>query len=158
MANRLPVPLMNVINGGAHADNQLDIREFMLVPYAADSRESLHGNRGFPCIEGVLKRKGWREALELKEGSLRISGPMRTHCNCASMQLKSGIPGREKKLPALDVASSELYKDGKYHLEAEGRALSNEEFAAPSPILQHGSQSSASRMGCKRTTGTAGKS
>ena len=66
MANRLPVPLMNVINGGAHADNQLDIQEFMLVPYAADSfRIPAHGDKKvFHALKAILKRrlgdKRWR--------------------------------------------------------------------------------------------------
>jgi enolase len=117
LANLLPVPLMNVINGGAHASNNLDFQEFMLVPHGAGSfREALRmGTEVFHTLKGLLKDKGLSTAVGDEGGfAPDLAG------NDAAGELlvaaieKSGYrPGDQISL-ALDVASSEFYKDGRY--------------------------------------------
>ena len=140
MANRLPVPLMNVINGGAHADNKLDIQEFMLVPYVADSfRESLRmGTEVFHALKAILKEKGLATSVGDEGGFAPNLGRNEDALQlCVDAIERAGYKAGEEIALALDVASSELYKDGKYHLEAEGRALSSEEFASYLADLSH---------------------
>ncbi|MDX2096925.1 MAG: phosphopyruvate hydratase [Leptolyngbyaceae cyanobacterium bins.59] len=117
LANLLPVPLMNVINGGAHADNNVDIQEFMIVPHGASSfREALRwGAEVFAALSKVLKDKGLLTGVG-DEGGFAPN----LESNQAALDLlmiaieKAGYkPGSEVAL-ALDVAASEFYKDGKY--------------------------------------------
>ena len=117
MANLLPVPLMNVINGGAHASNNLDFQEFMLVPHGAGTfREALRmGAEVFHTLKGLLNEQGLSTAVGDEGGfAPDLAG------NAAAGELlikaieKSGYrPGDQISL-ALDVASSEFYKDGRY--------------------------------------------
>lgn len=128
----MPVPMMNVINGGAHANNSLDIQEFMIMPVGAKSfREALRcgaevfhalkklcNDKGFPTTVGdeggfAPNLNNHEEALKLMQEAVTAAGY---------------IPG-EDVLFALDCASSEFYKDGKYQLSAEGKAYTSEEFA-----------------------------
>ncbi|HEY9817762.1 MAG TPA: phosphopyruvate hydratase, partial [Candidatus Obscuribacterales bacterium] len=117
IANVLPVPLMNVINGGAHADNNVDIQEFMIVPVGASSfREALRcGAEVFEALSKVLKGKGLLTGVG-DEGGFAPN----LESNQAALELlmlaieQSGYkPGTEVAL-ALDVAASEFYKDGEY--------------------------------------------
>ena len=133
LSNVLPVPLMNVINGGAHADNKLDIQEFMLVPHNAESfRESLRmGTEVFHALKKILKSRslatsvgdegGFAPNLQKNEDALQL---------CVEAIEAAGYEAGADISLALDVASSEMYSDGKYQLEAEDKALSSEEFAA----------------------------
>jgi len=133
LSNVLPVPLMNVINGGAHADNKLDIQEFMLVPHNAESfRESLRmGTEVFHALKKILKSRslatsvgdegGFAPNLQKNEDALQL---------CVEAIEAAGYEAGGDISLALDVASSEMYSDGKYQLEAEDKALSSEEFAA----------------------------
>jgi enolase len=118
-AYRLPVPLMNLVNGGAHADNGLDVQEFMVVPLMKNFRESLRaGSEIFHTLKKILNKKGLatgvgdeggfaptlkgnREALELLTEAIEVAGYS---------------PGKDVHL-ALDVAATELFKDGKYTWE-----------------------------------------
>lgn len=118
-AYRLPVPLMNLVNGGAHADNGLDVQEFMVVPLMKNFRESLRaGSEIFHTLKKILNKKGLatgvgdeggfaptlkgnREALELLTEAIEVAGY---------------APGKDVHL-ALDVAATELFKDGKYTWE-----------------------------------------
>ncbi len=127
----LPVPLMNVINGGKHADNRLDFQEFMLVPAGAERfSEALQiGAEVFHTLKGVLKERGYSTnvgdeggfAPELKANEEAIELLL------LSIERAGYTPGKEVSL-ALDAAASELYREGRYHLDGEGRVLSPEEM------------------------------
>jgi enolase len=127
----LPVPMMNVINGGAHADNSIDLQEFMIVPAGASSfSEALrYGAEVFHKLKDVLHKRGLNTAVG-DEGGFAPNLPS----NQAAVEIileaivQAGYkPGADVFL-ALDPASSEFYRDGNYHLESENRVLSSEEM------------------------------
>ncbi|MEJ7670192.1 MAG: phosphopyruvate hydratase [Casimicrobiaceae bacterium] len=129
---QLPVPLMNVINGGAHANNAIDMQEFMLVPLGAPNfREALrYGVEVFHTLKKLLDGKGMPTTVG-DEGGFAPNLPS----NEAALQLlieaieEAGYtPGTDIAL-ALDCAASEFFRDGKYRLAAENRALTPEAFA-----------------------------
>jgi enolase len=129
----LPVPMMNIINGGAHANNSLDIQEFMILPVGAPTlREALrYGAEVFHTLKGLLSKRGlsttvgdeggFAPDLESNEAALGVI--------LQAIEQAGYKPGRDIYL-GLDVASSELYKDGGYVLEAEGRRFTSQEFTA----------------------------
>ena len=128
---RMPVPMMNIVNGGAHADNSVDLQEFMILPVGAPSfSEALRwGVEVFHTLKGVLKGRGLSTAVG-DEGGFAPDLPS----NEAALEVivqsieKAGYrPGRDIWL-GLDAASSEFYKDGRYELAAEGKRLSSAEF------------------------------
>jgi len=120
LANMLPVPLMNVLNGGAHADNNVDIQEFMIVPHGAQSfREALRwGAEVFAALSQVLRKQG----LQTGVGDEGGYAPNLTSNQAALDLLMVAIenagykPGEDIAL-ALDVAANEFYKDGQYHYD-----------------------------------------
>lgn len=129
----LPVPLMNVINGGKHADNRVDFQEFMLVPAGAESfREALRiGAEVFHHLKGVLKEKGYSTNVGDEGG---FAPDLKSNEEAVELLLmaieRAGYtPGQEVSL-ALDPAMSELYREGRYHLEGEGKVLTSEEMVA----------------------------
>ncbi len=129
----MPVPMMNIINGGAHADNSLDIQEFMILPVGAPTfAEALrHGAEVFHTLKKILHSRGLATAvgdeggfapnLDSNEAALGVI--------LEAIETAGYRPGRDIYL-GLDVASSEFFKDGKYHLESEGRHFTPEEFGA----------------------------
>jgi enolase len=128
----LPVPMMNVINGGAHADNNVDIQEFMILPVGAASfSEALRcGAEIFHTLKKVLQGKRLNTAVG-DEGGFAPDLPS----NAAALDClvdaiaKAGYkPGKDVYL-GLDVASSEFFEKGRYHLHGEGRSFTPEEFA-----------------------------
>jgi enolase len=130
-AHTLPVPLMNIINGGSHADNDVDIQEFMIVPIGAETfTEALRwGAETYHALKALLKSKGLATGLG-DEGGFAPNLPS----NRAALDLiveairDAGYePGRDIAL-ALDVAATEFFKDGSYHFE--GKQLSAEELIA----------------------------
>ena len=132
-ASVLPVPMMNVLNGGAHADSNVDLQEFMVVPVGAASfSECMRwGAETYRALKGLLKERGLATALG-DEGGFAPS----LESNEAALALlveaigKAGYtPGEEIAL-ALDVASTEFYADGVYNLAGEGQAYSPTEFIA----------------------------
>ncbi len=128
----LPVPMMNVINGGAHADNNVDIQEFMILPVGAPSfSESLRwGAEIFHSLKAVLKARKLNTAVG-DEGGFAPDLPSNVAALDVLLQAieKAGYkPGKDVYL-GLDVASSEFYQKGKYHLHGEGRSFTSEEFA-----------------------------
>ncbi|MHB8421344.1 MAG: phosphopyruvate hydratase [Leptospirales bacterium] len=130
-ARTLPTPFMNVINGGAHADNNLDFQEFMIVPHGADSySDALRmGSEVFWTLKKVLHEEGL-PTLVGDEGGFAPS--LNSHEEALLLLLRAireaGYePGEEISL-ALDTASSEFYRDGKYVLEGEKRILSSEDM------------------------------
>ena len=130
-AMALPVPMMNVINGGAHANNNLDMQELMILPIGAPTfREAVrYGAEVFHALKKLIHDKGMSTAVG-DEGGFAPS--VKNHEEAIQLVLqaieKAGYePGRQIAL-GLDCASSEFYKDGKYHLEAEGLSLSSNDL------------------------------
>ena len=121
-ARELPLPMMNIINGGAHADNNVDIQEFMIMPAGASCfKEALRmGAEIFHALKGVLKSKGYNTAVG-DEGGFAPNLKSNEEALEVIMEaiVKAGYKPGEDILLALDVASSELFKDGKYTLENE---------------------------------------
>ncbi len=128
----MPVPMMNVINGGAHANNSLDIQEFMIMPVGAKSfREALRcGAEIFHALKKLCDSKGFPTTVGDEGGFAPNLGSHEEALQLMQEAVSAaGYAPGEDVLFALDCASSEFYKDGKYHLSAEGLALSSEEFA-----------------------------
>ncbi|HLO26743.1 MAG TPA: phosphopyruvate hydratase, partial [Geobacteraceae bacterium] len=123
-AKELPLPMMNIINGGAHADNNVDIQEFMIMPAGAKNfAEALRmGAEIFHALKGVLKGKGYNTAVG-DEGGFAPNLRSNEEALQVIMEaiVKAGYKPGDDVLLALDVASSELYKDGKYVLENEAQ-------------------------------------
>lgn len=134
-AKTLPVPMMNILNGGAHADNNVDIQEFMIMPVGAPTfREALRmGAEIFHSLKSVLKAKGYNTAVGDEGGfapNLK-SNEEALETIIEAIEKAGYKPGTEVML-AMDVASSELYnkETGKYHLEGEGVVKTSEEMVA----------------------------
>ncbi|KYG30760.1 phosphopyruvate hydratase [Alkalihalobacillus trypoxylicola] len=134
-AKQLPVPMMNIINGGEHADNNVDIQEFMVMPVGAENfKEALRmGAEIFHNLKSVLKAKGYNTAVGDEGGfAPNLSSNEEALSTIIEAIEKAGYkPGEQIQL-AMDVASSELYnkEDGKYHLSGEGKVLSSEEMVS----------------------------
>ena len=130
-AMQMPVPMMNVINGGAHADNNLDLQEFMIIPVGATSfRESIrYGAEVFHTLKKILNDKklttavgdegGFAPSVENHEAAIKLI--------LQAIEQAGYEPGTQIAL-GLDCAASEFYKDGKYHLSGEGLSLSSSDF------------------------------
>jgi enolase len=127
----LPVPMMNIINGGAHADNNLDIQEFMILPVGAPSfSEALRaGVEIFHQLKQRLKSKNYNTNVG-EEGGFAPDLPNQEAAIELILEAITGAGYHPEKdiCLGLDVASNELYRDGKYHLPGEGRILSVDEF------------------------------
>src|SRR5665811_323989 len=129
---QLPVPMMNIINGGAHANNNIDMQEFMIIPVGAPSfREALrYGAEVFHALKKLIDEKGMPTTVG-DEGGFAPNLPS----NEAALQLileaidKAGYQAGQDVLLALDCASSEFFKDGRYMLESENLQLSSGQFA-----------------------------
>ena len=132
-AHVLPVPMMNVINGGAHADNTIDLQEFMIMPVGAPSfREALRwGTETYHQLKKILHDRGLATAvgdeggfapnLATNEDAIRIL--------VDAVSAAGFTPGDDIAI-ALDPAMSELYEDGRYHLRGEGKVLSPDDLVA----------------------------
>ena len=157
----LPVPMMNIINGGAHADNPIDIQEFMIMPVGADSlsRGGAHRLGDLPrAEEGPAPRPATTPTSATRAAS-------RPNLNSAtdaldfimkSIETAGYKPGKDVFL-ALDCAATEYFKDGVYDMKGEGKQLL---ARRRTPTISPGSstpiRSSRSRTACPRTTGRAG--
>jgi len=131
-ATGMPVPMMNIINGGAHADNSLDIQEFMILPAGAPSfSEALrYGAEVFHTLKRLLHERGLNTAVG-DEGGFAPNLPSNEAALATILEAieRAGYrPGRDIWL-GLDVASSEFFHDGQYDLESEGRRFTSAEFA-----------------------------
>jgi len=128
----LPVPMMNIINGGEHADNNIDIQEFMILPVGAPTfSEALrYGAEIFHALRSVLNAKGLNTAVG-DEGGFAPNLNSNEEAVQAIVEAveKAGYKLGEEIFLGLDVAASEFYKDGKYHLAGEGKLLTSAEFA-----------------------------
>ena len=130
-AHVLPVPMMNVINGGAHADNSIDLQEFMIMPVGAASfSEALRwGTETYHVLKGIIHDRGLSTAvgdeggfapnLDSNEDAIRLL--------MEAIEAAGFTPGDDIAI-ALDPATSELFRDGAYHLTGEGKVLSPEEM------------------------------
>ncbi len=131
-AHILPVPMMNVLNGGVHADNTVDFQEFMVMPIGAASfREALRwGVETYHALQGILKARGLSTSVGDEGGfapNLATNEePLKALVE--AIEVAGYTPGSDIAL-ALDPAVSELYRDGAYHLDGEGTVLSSAELA-----------------------------
>jgi enolase len=130
-AKQLPVPMMNIVNGGAHADNNVDVQEFMVLPVGAPTfKEALRvGAEIFHNLKSVLKSKGLNTAVG-DEGGFAPNFTSNEDALSTIIEAieKAGYkPGVDVFL-GMDVASTEFYKDGKYTLEGEGKSFTSAEF------------------------------
>ncbi|MDK2125735.1 phosphopyruvate hydratase [Parachitinimonas caeni] len=128
----LPVPMMNVINGGAHANNSLDIQEFMIMPVGAKSfRDALRcGAEIFHNLKKLCDDKGYSTTVGDEGGfAPNLKSNEEALSLIAEAIERAGYTAGQDVMLALDCASSEFYKDGFYHLEAEGLKLTSEQFA-----------------------------
>jgi enolase len=131
-AHVLPVPMLNVLNGGAHADNNIDLQEFMIMPVGAPSfSEALRwGTETYHVLKKVLHDRGLSTAIGDEGG---FAPNLRSNEEAVQVLLdaieKAGFtPGTDVAL-ALDVASTEFFRDGAYHLDGEGKSLQPAEMA-----------------------------
>ena len=126
----LPVPMMNIINGGAHADNKLDFQEFMIIPQRDTIKERVRvGSEVFHNLKKVLNDRGLSTGVG-DEGGFAPDLQSNTEGFELIMEAikRAGyVPGKDVCL-AIDVAASEFYKDGKYNLVGEGRSLTTDEL------------------------------
>lgn len=128
---RMPVPMMNIINGGAHADNSVDFQEYMILPVGASSiREAVrYGAEVFHSLKSVLSSRGLNTAVG-DEGGFAPDLPS----NVAAVEVileaieRAGFKAGEEIYLGLDVASSEFYRDGVYDLASEGRKMGAADF------------------------------
>ncbi len=130
-ANRMPVPLMNILNGGVHADNSVDLQEFMVAPVGARTLADAvrTGAEVYSALRSVLRSRGlatgvgdeggFAPDLESNEAALEVI--------MEAISAAGYAPGQDVAL-ALDPATTELYRDGAYHLDGEGRTLDPEEM------------------------------
>lgn len=130
-AHQLPVPMMNILNGGEHADNSVDFQEFMIMPVGAESfsKAIQIGTEVFHTLKKVLKDKGLNTAVGDEGG---FAPDLSTNEEAItiiieSIQKAGYTPGKDVFI-ALDVAASELYCDGKYHLKGEGVTKTSDEM------------------------------
>jgi enolase len=130
-AHLLPVPMMNIINGGAHANNSVDMQEFMIVPVGASSLTEAvrYGAEVFHALKKILEGRGLGTAVG-DEGGFAPDLPS----NAAAVEVileaigQAGFSAGQDIWIGLDCASSEFYRDGRYHLASEGRHFTADEF------------------------------
>ena len=128
---QLPVPMMNIINGGEHANNSVDIQEFMVIPAGAPSfKEALrYGTEVFHHLKAVLDKKGLNTAVGDEGG---FAPDLKSNEEALEVIIEAinnagYVPGKDMFI-GIDAASSEFYKDGTYNLTSEGLKLTNSEF------------------------------
>lgn len=128
---QMPVPMMNIINGGEHANNSIDMQEFMIMPVGAPTiNEAIrYGAEVFHSLKAVLEAKGLNTAVG-DEGGFAPDLPSNESAIEVILEAidKAGYKAGEDIMIALDAASSEFYKNGKYELASEGKSLSSEEL------------------------------
>jgi enolase len=132
-AKELPVPMMNVLNGGVHADNNVDLQEFMIIPAGAPSAtEAVRiGAEVFHSLKSVLKKKGYNTAVGDEGG---FAPNLKSNEEAVQVILeaieKAGYKAGKDVLLGLDAAASEFYENGVYDLKGEGKKKSSEEMVA----------------------------
>lgn len=127
----MPMPMMNIINGGAHANNNIDIQEFMIVPVGAPSiQEAIrYGSEVFHTLKSILSKKGYATSVGDEGG---FAPNLQTNEEAMSLIVsaieQAGYRVGDDIVLALDMASSEFYKDGLYHLKSDGVRLTSDEL------------------------------
>lgn len=132
-ATTLPVPMMNIINGGKHADNKIDIQEFMIMPVAATSiKEAIRiGAEIFHNLKSLLQKDGHNTNVGDEGGfAPNLDSTSQALDYIAKATQKAGYNLGDEVLLALDSASSEFYQDGKYNLAGEGKILDSEQLVS----------------------------
>lgn len=132
-AKVLPVPMMNILNGGQHADNNVDIQEFMIMPVGASTfAQALQmGTQVFHSLKAVLQEKGLGTAVGDEGGFAPNLSSNREALDVIMQAIeRAGLKPGEDIALALDVASTEMFKDGKYHFDGEGVTRTTEEMIA----------------------------
>ena len=132
-ARLLPVPMMNIINGGEHADNPIDIQEFMIMPVAAENiRDAVRmGSEVFHTLKKELSAKGLSTGLGDEGGFAPELGSTRDALDFILKSIeKAGYTPGEDIMLALDCAATEYFKDGKYEMKGEGKSLTSDENVA----------------------------
>jgi enolase len=130
-AKELPVPMMNVLNGGAHADNNVDFQEFMIIPAGAkDCTEAVRiGAEVFHTLKAVLKKKGYNTSVGDEGG---FAPNLRSNEEAVQVILeaiqKAGYKAGKEVFLGLDVASSEFYKNGIYDMQGEGKKMTSDKI------------------------------
>lgn len=130
-AHILPVPMMNIINGGKHADNKIDIQEFMIMPVGASSiKDAIRiGAEIFQHLKSLLKKDGHNTNVGDEGGfAPNLDSAKEALDYIAKATQKAGYKLGEEVVLALDCASTEFYKDGKYDLAGEGRILTSDQM------------------------------
>jgi len=140
-AHLLPIPMMNIINGGAHADNPIDIQEFMIVPVSAPSiQEAIrYGSEVFHNLKFLLKKAGHNTNVGDEGGLAPALQSSHEALDFITSAIKAAgyIPGKDIYL-ALDVAATEFYQNGRYHMVGEGKTFtSNQMVAYYEDLIQH---------------------
>ena len=167
-AVRLPVPMMNIINGGAHADNNVDLQEFMVLPVGLPNfPEALRaGVEIFHALKAVLKARGLSTAVGDEGGfAPNLKSNEQAIETILEAIAKAGYKAGSDVYLGLDAASSEFFKDGAYHLEGEGKVLSPAQFTdflagwcAKYPILSiEDGMAEGDQIGWKLLTDALGK-
>jgi len=132
-ARVLPVPMMNIINGGEHADNPIDVQEFMIMPVAADSLSDAvrMGSEAFHTLRSELSKAGHNTGIGDEGGFAPNLSSTRDALDFIQKSIEAAgyTPGKDIYL-ALDCAATEYFKDGKYVLAGEGKTLTSDENAA----------------------------
>ncbi len=126
----LPYPMMNILNGGAHADNNVDFQEFMIIPEANTIKERIRiGSEVFHTLKKVLNDKGYSTGVGDEGGFAPNLNSNKEALDviCEAIQKANYVLGKDVKL-AMDVAASEFYQEGKYILKGENKTLSSEEM------------------------------
>ena len=126
----LPVPMMNILNGGAHADNALDFQEFMIIPQADSIKRRIQiGSEVFHALKSVLNENGYHTGVGDEGGFAPNLSNNKEALDYIIVAIKKAgyVPGKDVML-ALDVAASEFYHDGKYELSGENKVLTSEEL------------------------------
>lgn len=126
----LPVPMMNILNGGAHADNNLDFQEFMIIPQRETIKERIQvGAEVFHHLKNVLKAQGYATAVGDEGGFAPNLSSNKEGFDLIMKAISDAgyTPGKDVFL-GIDVAASEFYEDGMYHLKGEGRTLTSTEL------------------------------
>jgi len=130
-AHQLPVPMMNILNGGAHADNALDIQEFMIMPVGAETfSDGLRmGTEIFHQLKSLLSDAGLSTAVGDEGGFAPAIGSTEEALSFVARSVEAkGYKLGDDIVIAIDAAATEFYKDGKYHLAGEGRSLSSDDM------------------------------
>ena len=159
-AHVLPMPMMNVLNGGVHADNTIDMQEFMIMPVGAPSfGEALRwGTETYHTLKKLLHDRGLSTAVGDEGG---FAPNLATNEDAIKLLVeaieKAGYAVGDEIAIALDPAVSELYRDGNYHLRAKARCCRRTTWPHIGIAWPACTRSSASKTAWPRTTGTAGR-